>query len=205
MELLTQLFGEMTLWKWIALIGFILALFGAANAFFGLRGRFLDWRAIKGQASFNDRLESLARDFRDYERKDMTGRFSYLAYVGALATACAVAGVGFGILGIYLTLRTPPNGDPFVFMLSLPLLGVAFILLISVTRKAFNFDMPDDTTKSLFKLLKKGIVKGFITDVEPIVGPLRDSKIWTKIGKDSIEAEILELKAWSAKIAIRKG
>ena len=70
MNQISDFVNNMTLWNWIALAGFLVLPFAALNAYFGLRDRFRDWRALRGQASLTKRLDELKQVYLLAEHAD---------------------------------------------------------------------------------------------------------------------------------------
>lgn len=50
---------SMTVWNWLAVIAFMIALVSFVNAFLSLKARYRDWRGTKSKAAFEKRLEQL--------------------------------------------------------------------------------------------------------------------------------------------------
>jgi len=49
----------MTIWNWIALIAFVIALVSGLNAFLSLKARWLDWSGVRSKKKFDKRLKEL--------------------------------------------------------------------------------------------------------------------------------------------------
>ncbi len=77
METIWDFIKAMTIWNWITLIAFIFFPLSALNAFFSLKGRFLDWRGTKNKELYKKRLEQLERQLSQIEeyKKDSSKLF----------------------------------------------------------------------------------------------------------------------------------
>jgi hypothetical protein len=51
--------GNMTVWNWITLVAFLIALMSGLNAFLSLKSRYLDWKGVQSKKGFKKRLQEL--------------------------------------------------------------------------------------------------------------------------------------------------
>jgi hypothetical protein len=65
MEGIRQLVGNMTLWNWLTLIAFCIALISGLNAVLNLRSRYRDWWSTNSKAKFQKRIG----EFEEHMRK----------------------------------------------------------------------------------------------------------------------------------------
>ncbi len=53
----------MTIWNWLAVIAFLIALIGGLNAFLSLKARYRDWKGTRNKKQFDKRVDELHTQF----------------------------------------------------------------------------------------------------------------------------------------------
>jgi Na+/melibiose symporter-like transporter len=68
MDKIKAFIETMTVWNWLALVAFLIAIFSGLNAFLSLKSRYKDWRGTKSKLQFEDRLRELEKQLTRIEK-----------------------------------------------------------------------------------------------------------------------------------------
>jgi hypothetical protein len=90
----------LTVWNWLAVLAFLIALMSGFNAFLSLRAKFLDWRGVQNKKKFHKRLKQLAQQVTEADelrnprvlRIEMASRIISFLSEGTFAALLFMAG-----------------------------------------------------------------------------------------------------------------
>lgn len=159
---------SMTVWNWLTLIVFPLALLGGLNSFFSLKSRYLDWRGTKTKKKFEKRMRQLETELNKIERyKENPIGF----IVQILEDTIRPLGLSFGSLvlfiGAFAIYRIPLPGFlifEFVYLiLSISLMVYATFALGTLYKRLTRVNHPRGFGLEVFQFINNGKKKGFIS------------------------------------------
>jgi len=110
MQKLETFVANMTFWNWLALFAFLFATISVLNAVLSLKGRYLDWRAMRNKKQFANRLKLVEEQLKLI---DKYRKYETLFYRHVLIEATFVAILALGsfvwLIPALLVLMVPPG------------------------------------------------------------------------------------------------
>jgi hypothetical protein len=159
--------------KWLTVLGFLMALVGFLNSTLSLWSRFKDWRGVQSKKAFDKRLTELKQlviKTGEYRREPA----SYLlpmVYKTLLVISFFILGAPFSFIIAYLLSSMIPFVDT-IFLLSACILGLGFVAVSDLLRKIRHVAYPEQIKKEVSKFIATGAKKKLLSE---------------EVGKDMVE------------------
>lgn len=166
---LNALIATMTFWKWIALVGFLIALIGGLNAILSLRSRYKDWKGTRTRKQFEERLEELQEQFKRVEAFSQKPRAYFLYVITQILSVVLLCMMSLIVLltAFILYILSADTFNPLYKIGSIVLVAIAVVLTsvaarstVSLYRLARRVENPKIFLRELKEFLKTTTDKG---------------------------------------------
>ena len=172
MDGLSDYIRNMTFWNWLALIAFIFLPLSALNAFFSLKSRYSNWRAIKSKKNFSKRLEEIElylTEVQQYRNQPLSFIIEVLEKTVRVFGLFLCASLGFLASFILFNVRLlntkfPYGSGLFIATISYGLLAFCFYLTVKLFRFIRTVKNPSLLVKTVKDLVSKAATNDVITD-----------------------------------------
>jgi MFS family permease len=187
MDKLKAFFEAMTLWNWLALIAFLIALFSGLNAFLSLRSRYRDWKGTRNKKEFEKRIKRLREKLRQLEeyKKNPTEFFIRVSsFIIQCLTLLLLSIACFNVAFLLERLYTLRSG---LVMFGIAILWTLLGIIASFRLVPLIIAMktPGVLAMEIIEFVRKGFKKGLATeDADELVVSLAFSEMFTGTNKE---------------------
>lgn len=189
LDTVREFIRNMTVWNWLALIAFFLALVGGLNAFLSLKLRYRDWRGTKNKKEFEKRRIELANQLLKLQihKKDPITFFTEFVYKATRITSSFLLAFFCFVAASLTDSITAMFFGALALLFSFNAVRLAFKLL----QFARRMNYPLVWATEVIDFFKKAREKDLETEEsKQVLLSLRRSDIFTPGEKDVISARL---------------